>query len=186
MMLMTRQRIQWAPSSRYAGERAGERGERCDSTARARRLVIPTILLLLLVVGCRQSSTAPSGLPTVSMQVGQKTFTLEVANNDDTRQRGLMRRDTMPASWGMIFVFADADERAFWMENTRIPLDIIYLDESGKVISIKQMKPYDRSTVSSDGKARWAIELNQGAAAGAGVKVGDNLKIPESARTAMP
>ena len=153
---------------------------------RINRSPIVVAFVLLAAIGCRQSSTAPSGMPTVTMQIGQRTFTLEVANNDEEKARGLMRRDSMPANWGMIFVFADADERTFYMKNTRIPLDIVFIDETGKVISIKQMQPYDLSLTPSDGPARWAIELNQGAAAAAGLKVGDNLKIPESARAAEP
>ena len=68
------------------------------------------------------------------------------------------------------------------MKNTRIPLDIIFVNAAGVVVSVKQMRPYDVSTVYTDAPAKWAIELNQGKAAEAGVKVGDQLTIPESAR----
>jgi uncharacterized membrane protein (UPF0127 family) len=68
------------------------------------------------------------------------------------------------------------------MKNTRIPLDILYLDEHGKVVSIHQMKPYDRSGVPSDGLAKYAIELNVGRASEVGAKVGDVLEIPANAR----
>src|SRR5689334_16324460 len=121
------------------------------------------VLGLLMFVGCREAPQ--SKLPTVDMQLGQKTFTLEVAKNDDSREHGLMQRDKMPSDHGMIFVFDDCKDRAFWMKNTRIPLDIVFLDENARIISIKQMKAYDLSTTPSDGPAKWAIELNEGAAA---------------------
>jgi len=120
------------------------------------------------------------------MQMGNRPFNLEVANNEETREYGLMRRDSMPTDHGMIFVFDKASNVGFYMKNTRIPLDIVFVDSDGGVISIKQMKPYDLSTTWADGQAKWAIELNLGAAAGAGVKVGDKLQIPESARNASP
>jgi uncharacterized membrane protein (UPF0127 family) len=91
----------------------------------------------------------------------------------------------MPADHGMIFVFPDTEPRSFWMKDTRIPLDILYLDPDGVVVSIRQMKPYDLSGVHSDKPAKYAIELNKGAAERAGVKVGDKLEIPEAARNGM-
>jgi uncharacterized membrane protein (UPF0127 family) len=122
---------------------------------------------------------AGAALPTTRMEVGGKTFTLEVADTDATRQYGLMRRDSMPADHGMIFVFAREQELGFWMKNTRIPLDIVYVNADGKVVSVKQMKPYDLTPVPSGGPAQYAIELNKGAAEGAGVKAGMVLKLPE-------
>jgi uncharacterized membrane protein (UPF0127 family) len=142
----------------------------------------PTLLLLLLLAtGCDHASGdgGPSNLPTTKMQLGSKQFTLEVADTDATRQYGLMRRDSMPADHGMIFVFAREQELGFWMKNTRIPLDIIYVNSAGKVVSVKQMKPYDLTAVPSGGAAQYAIELNKGAAEAAGVKAGETLTLPE-------
>ena len=140
---------------------------------------------MLALAGC-QASQATSGLPSVQMQLGTKTFTLEVAADGESRERGLMRRDAMPQDHGMIFVFEDAQPLNFYMKNTRIPLDIIFINQDQKVISIRQMKPYDLTLTPSGGPAKWAIELNQNAAADAGVKVGDQLRIPPAAQHAKP
>ena len=70
------------------------------------------------------------------------------------------------------------------MKNTRIPLDIIYIDAGGRVVSVKQMQPYKLSGVSSEGLAKYAIELNQGVAQKTGVKRGDVVQIPADAREA--
>jgi uncharacterized membrane protein (UPF0127 family) len=134
------------------------------------------LIALLLLVGCE--SQPQSGLPTVSMQVGNKTFTLEVADSTKSRSYGLMRRDSLPSSRGMLFIFDKEEQRGFWMKDTRFPLDIIFLDASGKVVSVKQMKAYDMNTTPSDGPAQYAIELNLGAAESAGVKPGMSLKLP--------
>ena len=68
------------------------------------------------------------------------------------------------------------------MKNTRIPLDIIFVDEQQKVVGIEQMKPYDLKSTYSPKAYKWAIELNKGSAAKAGLKVGDVVVIPEAAR----
>ena len=140
---------------------------------------------LLIVVagilsGCDARSAADGhGTATVQMTLGGRDFTLEVADTDALRQKGLMRRDSMPKDHGMIFVFADEAERSFWMKNTRIPLDIVYVDAKGKIVSIKQMKPYDTRGTPSDGAAQYAIELNEGTANRVGIKAGERLELPK-------
>ena len=153
------------------------------SSARRPHPLFATLLAgFLLFVGAdceSQNKDAGATLPTVRMQVGDRTFTLEVADTEATREYGLMRRNSMPADHGMIFVFATERPLAFWMKNTRIPLDIVYVSSAGKVVSVKQMKPYDEKTTPSDGPAQYAIELNKGMAGKAGVKSGMTLQLPE-------
>jgi uncharacterized membrane protein (UPF0127 family) len=156
-------------------------------TRRALAIAFNTTVLttaLAAAGGCGNGSATSATLPTVPMKIGSKTFTLEIANDTLEREKGLMRRDSMPADHGMIFVFAGEERLGFYMKNTRIPLDIIFLNANGVVVSIKQMRPYDVSTTYTDAPAKWAIELNQGQAAASGVKVGDQLTIPETARVA--
>ena len=155
------------------------------SSPRARTLVVTMFCLVSLAFGgCRNgaASSANTMLPTVAMQIGSRTYTLEIANDAAEREKGLMRRDSMPADHGMIFVFAGEQRLGFYMKNTRIPLDILFLSAAGKVVSIKQMRPYDVTTTYTDAPAKYAIELNQGQAAAAGVKIGDQLSIPDAAR----
>ncbi|HEY7115222.1 MAG TPA: DUF192 domain-containing protein [Tepidisphaeraceae bacterium] len=152
--------------------------------ARSTLLVATIAWILPLLAGCdSQSGSGGAGgggstLPTVPMQLGSKSFTLEVADNDATRQYGLMRRDSMPSDHGMIFVFNREAPLTFWMKDTRIPLDIIFVNSNGTVVSVKQMKPYDQDHTPSDGDVQYAIELNKGSAESAGVKVGMTLKLP--------
>ena len=144
----------------------------------------PLWLVLLCVPGCADSATAPSGpqpqsgLAMVTMPIGNQTFTLEVADTDEKREIGLMFRDSMPASHGMIFVFPREEPRGFWMKDTRIPLDIIYVAADRRVASIHQMNPFDLTRVNSAGPAMYAIELNADTAKKLGVKPGDRLGIP--------
>jgi uncharacterized membrane protein (UPF0127 family) len=128
------------------------------------------------------STGSDSRLPTTRMTLGSETFILEIAYSRDEQEVGLMNRRSMPANHGMIFVNNDERERMFWMKDTYIPLDIIFLSHDGHVVSVKHMKPLDQSTVPSDGPAMYAIELNAGAAERAGVKAGDVLRIPDELR----
>src|SRR5262249_26108202 len=103
-------------------------------------------------------------------------------NTDATREFGLMKRDDMAPTHGMIFVFGEEQPRSFWMKNTRIPLDILYLDSTGKIVSVKQMKAYDLTAVPSDAPAKHGLELNIHTASKFGIKVGDQIDIPPEAQ----
>lgn len=142
--------------------------------------------VLLVAIGCqRESSSAaaepasqPQSLPTVTIPIANRNFILEVADDIPKQNKGLMNRDSMPGDHGMIFVFSDETERNFWMKNTRIALDILYLDHKGKVVSVATMKPLDLTSVPSHGPAEYAIELNAGIAQAIGIKAGDQITVP--------
>lgn len=116
----------------------------------------------------------------VPLQLGNQIVRLEVVASDALRQRGLMFRNSLPPDAGMIFVFPREQDQGFWMKDTRIPLDIVYLDRNGKIVSIKHMAPFDTDRTGSDGPAQFAIELNLGKAAGLGLKPGQVIALPES------
>jgi hypothetical protein len=147
----------------------------------------------VVAVGCdrpSQSQTQPASdgsgaqsLPTVKMKIGTQTFDLEIARTSEQQALGLMKRDSMPKDHGMIFVFPDERLLEFWMKDTRIPLDIMYVDSTGKVVSVSQMRPYDLTSISSDVPAQYAIELNAGMVKQVGVKSHDVLDIPAAARS---
>ncbi len=139
------------------------------------------VLLPCLAGGCSRSQSA---LPVVSMQIGKQSFQIEIAATPESQETGLMKRDSMPDDHGMIFIFPQEKICQFWMKNTRFPLDIVFLNTGGAVVSIHQMVAYDENNLtSSDFPSRYAIELNRGAAAAAGLKVGDVVAIPDQAKS---
>jgi len=138
-------------------------------------------LLIAQQLGCASAPQDPNALPATRMQIGREKFTLEIARRPAQRERGLMFRKSMPADHGMIFTFPDEEERSFWMKNTEIPLDILFLRADGTVVSVHQMRPFALTGVPSNGPAKYAIELNEGTAARVGVKAGDRLQIPADA-----
>ena len=150
----------------------------------ASALVIITVMTVATMgSSCKQEAKGPlnQNLPTTTMRLGSEQFTLEVADEDKEREVGLMNRRSMPADHGMIFVFPQESRLSFYMKNTLIPLDILYLDADGDVVDIRQMQPLDLSSVPSRAPAKYAIELNLGTAARLGLKPGDHLEIPRDA-----
>lgn len=110
-------------------------------------------------------------------------FRVEIADDDASRTQGLMFRDEMADDHGMLFIFERQQPRSFWMKNTRIPLDIIYLDSNFKVVSISADTPPCRShsrrcpNYPSDGPAQYVLEINGGQAAELGLEPGDRIEV---------
>jgi uncharacterized membrane protein (UPF0127 family) len=150
----------------------------------------PLLLLLSLTPSCGADTpaTAPSELKyeTVKLTIKDKPFTLEIADSDTKTERGLMFRKSMPADRGMLFIFDTPDTYSFWMHNTLIPLDIIYLDPAGKVVDIHHRKALDDTGMSPRDPARFVIELNAGVAEAIGLKIGDTIALPEKYLKAAP
>ena len=108
-------------------------------------------------------------------------YAIEVADDDAERARGLMFRDELAADHGMLFIHDRQESLAYWMKNTRIPLDILYFDEAQKLVSQQRDVPPcslgDRCPpYPSNAPARYVLELNAGEAARIGLKDGAELK----------
>ena len=101
---------------------------------------------------------------------------IEIADTDFDIQTGLMYRNTMDTKQGMLFIFEDEKERFFYMKNTRIPLDIIYINSNKKIVSFqKNAKPFDEMSLPSGGPAKYVLEINAGLSDIWGLKVEDSI-----------
>lgn len=101
---------------------------------------------------------------------------IEIADTEYDTQTGLMYRDSMEDSQGMLFVFEDIKPRSFYMKNTRMPLDIIYADEQGKIVSFqKNAQPFNEASLPSNFPAQYVLEINAGLADKWNLKEGDSL-----------
>lgn len=130
------------------------------------------LMLLLLTAGCR----AESELPTAEIEVGQDTYTVEIARSSEEHQQGLMHRDTLGEYAGMLFVFERDRHLSFWMKNTYIPLSIAYISKDGVIRSIHDMQPESLRSIESEVAVRFALELPQGAFARSGAAAGDRIE----------
>ena len=107
----------------------------------------------------------------------QEKLTIEIADNEAETTQGLMYRRTMPDSCGMVFIFADSQPRSFWMKNTYLPLDILYLDESKKIVTIQANRtPFSEEQIPSFENAKYVLEVNAGYCKRKGIMKGDVLK----------
>ena len=129
-------------------------------------------LLTTLLLVCCFSAHAAQALPEVALEINGHKLTAEVAATEPARTTGLMHRRMLPENRGMLFVFAAAAPQSFWMKNTYVPLSIAFLDESGTIINIEDMKPLTTDPHSSTRPARYALEMNQGWFAKRGIKPG--------------
>ncbi len=101
---------------------------------------------------------------------------IEIADNDAERTQGLMYRHYMPENDGMLFIFGKEEVQAFWMKNTFIPLDMVFADKSGKIVSIyPDAQPLTETTITSGKPAKYVVEVNGGFCAANGVDVGDKI-----------
>lgn len=102
-----------------------------------------------------------------------KNVEIEVANTESKRQIGLMNRSQMDENKGMLFVFDEDNSTGFWMKDTRIPLDIIFVGSDSTVINVqKNAKPYDRTNYPATAPYRYVLEVNGGSADKWGVEEG--------------
>lgn len=101
---------------------------------------------------------------------------VEIAENDAEREKGLMFRPYLSDSVGMLFIFNESSPQSFWMKNTMISLDIIYVDSDKKIVSIqKNAKPYSEESLPSFGNAQYVVEVNGGYCDKYGIQVGDAI-----------
>ena len=101
---------------------------------------------------------------------------IEIADNEMKREVGLMMRRTMAGNQGMLFIFDSEAPQAFWMHNTILPLDIIYVNSKMEIVTIiKNAKPYDDTSLPSTKPAQYVVEVNAGYCDKYGIKEGDKI-----------
>ncbi|NBE05967.1 DUF192 domain-containing protein [Paragemmobacter ruber] len=110
---------------------------------------------------------------------GQQRFTVEVADDDAERARGLMFREQMAMSSGMLFVYDQPRRASFWMRNTLIPLDMIFADARGVVTRVHANAiPRDETPIDGGEGVQFTLEINGGLAARMGIVPGAELRHP--------
>ena len=104
----------------------------------------------------------------------QHVFMVELAVTPDAHQRGLMYRREMPRNAGMLFIFSTRGPKSFWMKNTLIPLDILFLEAGGRIIHVHHnAQPHSLTPISPKVKTLAVLEINGGLSEELGIKVGD-------------
>ena len=130
------------------------------------------VLLVFLFTLTQGNSQNKAQLPNMAQNIAQnndskiklKLAQVELANTPAIRERGLMYRESMCKECGMLFEFEQSKEQTFWMKNTKISLDMIFMDENGKITKIFDNTVPENTQILYKGEAKYVLELNGGEA----------------------
>lgn len=137
------------------------------------RTLIAAVAALLLLVS---SALADDTQLSIASANGEHRFTVEVVDTFETRAQGLMFREQLAPDAGMLFDFKESRQVAFWMENTLIPLDMIFIRADGTIANIHvNAKPLDRTSIPSDGPVMFVLEIPGGRSVELGIAAGDKV-----------
>ena len=134
---------------------------------------------ILMICSCKSESLPIKKLEIQTASGEIVSVKAEIADSQESRQRGFMFRKNIPDGTGMLFVFENDQILQFWMKNTPHPLSIAYISSDGSIRDIFDMTPYSLSNVTSTGYVRYALEVPQGWFKKSGVAVGDRVIIPQ-------
>ncbi|MEQ6248255.1 DUF192 domain-containing protein [Sulfitobacter sp. HNIBRBA3233] len=145
-----------------------------------RRAFVLGVLSAPLVARGALAQSCPTGRVTITGSFGKAAFNVDIADTESTRAQGLMHVESMPLSQGMLFVYDRPQQMSFWMRNTLIPLDMLFLDDAGVIRHIHhRAQPLDESVISPGPMLlRGVLEINGGLARRLGIEEGDVLRHP--------
>jgi uncharacterized protein len=142
-----------------------------------RRLAV--VLLFWAAVGGVASAQCSDNTVWIRGDFGQARFAVEIADDESERALGLMNRPEMAASAGMLFIYPSPRSLAFWMRNTLIELDMLFVDQTGVIRNIHERAiPLDETPIFGGDDLTHVLEINGGLAARLGIKVGDQMRHP--------
>lgn len=156
---------------------------------RLKALVAAIIFSTVAFAGCSKSESQEASTPVEQESIpfredGQldfsrdgeilRTIAIEIAEDDSSRNRGLMQRDSLPDNAGMLFIFPNESEQGFWMGNTQLALDFVWIKSDGRVHSMtKYIQPMRTETVPSNGAVQYVLEVEAGVLDSIGLIEGD-------------
>jgi uncharacterized protein len=150
---------------------------------RHRSLFLTLFAVLLQVSACQAQPQV-----TIATEGGRElTFQVEVADTPSKRELGLQYRRDLPPDRGMIFLFPTESEHSFWMKNTPLPLDMIFISKDLKIVGIvEQAVPFSTDSRSVPAASQFVLEINGGLSQRHGIKAGDSVRFhalsPESVK----
>src|SRR6185437_5487943 len=140
---------------------------------------IAAITVLALVVTVAPSWSAGQQTLEIASKTGVHVFSVEVADNDAERAKGLMYRKDLAEGRGMLFDFHRDQEVSFWMQNNYIPLDMIFIRGDGRILRIEEnTEPLSTRLIPSRGPVRAVLEVTGGSARKLGIAPGDRVASP--------
>jgi len=156
------------------------------SPRRTVRLSSAAKVLLISTLLALPACTAKGPALIVHSARGDTTVNLEIANTPDARTRGLMYRTNLAEMSGMLFIFPDVSERSFWMKNTPLPLDMIFIAPNKRILGIvADTKPFTTNPLGVSGASKYVLEVNGGFCARRGIVAGDQVDFVDVSDTSQ-
>ena len=136
-------------------------------------------IALALLLFAQPAAAADLETLEIATKSGVHAFAVEMARTDAERAKGLMYRKELPEGRGMLFDFEREQETAFWMKNTYISLDMIFIRQDGRILRIAEnTEPLSEKMVASGGPVRGVLEVIAGTARKFGIAPGDRVAHP--------
>lgn len=154
---------------------------------RSRLTVTALAMLMVVAASLAVLANEPMRLPVDPAQLAvtsvdgeeRARFDLEIARTGEEHMRGLMHRTDLPADRAMLFIFDAVGQRAFWMKDTPLPLDIIFAAEDGTIVRVaRDTVPFSTVPIRSGAPALYVLEVHAGTAEARGIAAGDRLVHP--------
>lgn len=140
---------------------------------------LPTAFFLVFVMVAGPAWAAELKTLEIASKSGVHVFAVEIADTDATREKGLMFRKSLPEGQGMLFDFHEEQPVGFWMQNTYIPLDMIFIRSDGRILNIAEnTTPMSEKEVPSAGPVQAVLEVRGGTARKLGIAPGDRVANP--------
>jgi len=136
-----------------------------------------TVTLIIVFISIIIYLYFPKKLPSKIIKINNQEFSLEIANTISQLSKGLSRRTNLCDNCGMLFVFPHPQILSFWMKDTFIPLDMIFIDQNKKIVNIITATVGDLSLKKSISPALYCLELNASTATKLNLKSGDILEL---------
>jgi len=133
-------------------------------------------LVLAVASAFAGAQDAPQQLPAIRLSAGMHVLQVQVAQTPEQQQIGLMFRKTMGTNEGMLFIFDEPRQQCFWMKNTLLPLSVAFIDDSGTIANIDDMKPQTLDSHCSTKPVRFVLEMNVGWFDKRGIKAGSKFQ----------
>jgi uncharacterized membrane protein (UPF0127 family) len=158
---------------------------------RTARAVRPLSIILALIAGLLPlAACSDDGAPLIlHTSTGEHAFNVEVVDTNESRAKGLMYRTSLDDNAGMLFDFKENRPVSFWMMNTFIPLDMIFIRPDGTVANVHvNARPHDQTSIPSEGPVTFVLEIPGGRSVEIGLKAGDRAEHPRiaAAETSAP
>ena len=143
------------------------------------RMVAAFVFSAFLALSAGLGQAADRSLVEIVTKTGVHSFSVEVVDNDADRAKGLMHRRSLPEGTGMLFDFHREQDVSFWMQNTYIPLDMIFIRADGRIHRIAENTvPHSLEQVPSRGPVRGVLEVIAGTSRNLGIAPGDRVAHP--------